>query len=163
MPVRYINPKTGDVHLHHKTEIEAMTEEDPKQSMDSAYARHQVQYEEDPEYRKKYQFASIRNYMELLQHIIHEDNVQKGFWDQERNVGEALALVHSEISEALEGHRKNLPSEKIEGYDQLTEELADAIIRIMDLAGGLSLDLSDAIIEKIHHNRTRPYKHGKNY
>jgi NTP pyrophosphatase (non-canonical NTP hydrolase) len=55
------------------------------------------------------------------------------------------------------------PSEKIEGHLNFTEELADTVIRIMDLAGSLRLDLADAIIKKIDYNRTRPHKHGKRF
>ena len=106
--------------------------------------------------------ASENMLQELIDEI-HFDNVQKGFWDKERNVGEALALIHSEISEALEAHRKGLQSEKIEGYSGLTEELADAMIRIMDLAGGMGSPLESAIRAKLAYNRQRPYKHGKSY
>lgn len=94
---------------------------------------------------------------------------EKGFWDTERNVPEMLALVHSEISEALEEYRdgnmerdygfdENFVVRKPEGFGV---ELADAVIRILDLAGGLNIPLADLIEEKLAYNRTRPQKHGK--
>lgn len=73
----------------------------------------------------------------------------------ERNVGELLALVHSEISEALEGHRKGLPDDKLPHRAMFEVELADAVIRILDLAGGLELDLGGAIMEKLAYNQKR--------
>jgi len=72
-----------------------------------------------------------------------------------RNVGEMLALVHSEVSEALEGHRKNLPDDKLPHRPMIEVELADAIIRIFDLAAGLGLDLGGAYVEKMAYNATR--------
>lgn len=73
-----------------------------------------------------------------------------------RNVGEMLCLVHSEISEAMEGHRKGLMDDKLPHRPMIEVELADAIIRIMDLAGGLNLDLAGALAEKLAFNTQRP-------
>lgn len=73
----------------------------------------------------------------------------------ERNVGEMLCLVHSEISEALEGHRKNLMDDHLPHRKMLEVELADAIIRILDIAAGLKLDLGGAFVEKMQYNATR--------
>lgn len=72
-----------------------------------------------------------------------------------RNVGELLCLVHSEISEAMEGHRKNLQDDKLPHRKMIEVELADAIIRIFDIAAGLKLDLGGAFEEKMEYNRTR--------
>jgi len=72
-----------------------------------------------------------------------------------RNVGELLALVHSEISEALEGHRKNLMDDKLPHRPMFEVELADTIIRIFDIAGGLGLDLGGAYEEKLAYNSQR--------
>ena len=71
-------------------------------------------------------------------------------------VAEKLVLIHSEISEALEGYRKNLMDDKLTHRPALEVELADAIIRIMDLAGALNLDIAGAIIEKMDFNARRP-------
>jgi NTP pyrophosphatase (non-canonical NTP hydrolase) len=73
----------------------------------------------------------------------------------QRNVGELLALVHSEISEALEGHRKNLMDDKLPHRKMFEVELADAIIRIFDIAAGLNLDLGGAYVEKMAFNAQR--------
>lgn len=67
-----------------------------------------------------------------------------------------LALIHSEISEALEGHRKGKQDEHLPERSSLEVELADACIRIFDLAGALDLDLGNAIIEKLRYNAIRP-------
>ena len=72
-----------------------------------------------------------------------------------RNVGEMLMLVVSEISEAMEGHRKNLPDDKLTSRTMLEVELADAMIRICDIGYGLGLDLGGAFVEKLAFNRTR--------
>ena len=72
-----------------------------------------------------------------------------------RNVGEMLALVHSEVSEALEGHRKNLNDSHLPARKAIEVELADAVIRIFDLAGYLNLDLGGAYAEKLIYNARR--------
>ena len=71
-------------------------------------------------------------------------------------VAEKLCLIHSEISEAMEGHRKGLPDDKLPHRQMLEVELADAAIRIFDLAGAMGLDIGGAIAEKLNFNAQRP-------
>jgi NTP pyrophosphatase (non-canonical NTP hydrolase) len=78
----------------------------------------------------------------------------------QRNIGELLCLVHSEISEAMEGHRKGLMDDKLPHRPMIEVELADAVIRIFDMAGGLGLDLGGAFQEKMAYNAVRAdHKH----
>lgn len=93
---------------------------------------------------------------------IHDNNVKAGWWTdlntgerKDRNVGELLCLVHSEISEAMEGIRKNLKDDKLPHRSMFEVELADAIIRIFDIAGAYNLDLGGAMQEKIDFNKSR--------
>lgn len=72
-----------------------------------------------------------------------------------RNIGELLCLVHSEVSEAMEGARKGLMDDKLPHRSMLEVELADAVIRIMDMSGGLGLDVPGAIAEKLAYNAGR--------
>lgn len=72
-----------------------------------------------------------------------------------RNIGELLCLIHSEIAEAMEGARKGLMDDKLPHRSMLEVELADALIRICDMAGGLKLDLAGAIAEKLAYNAQR--------
>lgn len=67
-----------------------------------------------------------------------------------------LALVHSEVSEALEGYRKNLQDDHLPSRKMFEVELADAVIRIFDLAGAQNLDLGGALLEKLIYNQQRP-------
>ena len=73
----------------------------------------------------------------------------------QRNVGELLCLIHSEISEALEGHRKDLMDDHLTHRKMFEVELADAIIRIFDTAEGMGLDLGGAFEEKMTYNANR--------
>jgi hypothetical protein len=70
-------------------------------------------------------------------------------------VAQKLCLSHSEISEAMEGHRKGLMDDKLPHRPMIEVELADAVIRICDLAGALKLDLGGAIAEKMAFNAQR--------
>lgn len=75
--------------------------------------------------------------------------------DREVNVGEKLMLIVSEISEAMEAHRKGLMDDKLPHRPGVEVELADAVIRIFDLAGCGKLDLAGAILEKLAYNASR--------
>lgn len=73
----------------------------------------------------------------------------------QRNHGELIALIHSELSEALEADRKDLMDDKLPHRKGLEVELADAMIRIFDMAGGLQLDIGGALQEKLEYNKQR--------
>jgi NTP pyrophosphatase (non-canonical NTP hydrolase) len=80
---------------------------------------------------------------------------------REHNDGELIALMHSELSEALEGHRHgNPPSDHIPEFSALEEEMADVIIRIMDYSEKRKLNVAVAIIAKLAFNAGRGSKHG---
>lgn len=74
---------------------------------------------------------------------------------KERNVGEMLMLCVSEIAEAMEGHRKDLMDDKLSHRKAFEVEIADTLIRILDLAEGLGLDLGGAFVEKMSYNSQR--------
>ena len=103
--------------------------------------------------------------VEDLQELCHAQSVKAGWWPQLAPGGDGLhpldvpsklALIHSEISEAMEGHRKGLMDDKLPHRLMFEVELADAMIRIMDLAGATGCDLAGAIEEKLTYNRIRP-------
>lgn len=80
----------------------------------------------------------------------------KGFWDTGRSTPEMLCLIHSEISEALEADRDG-------DGEMLAEELADAVIRIFDMACGLGINIGEEIAKKHQKNLDRPRLHGRRY
>jgi NTP pyrophosphatase (non-canonical NTP hydrolase) len=73
----------------------------------------------------------------------------------QRNKGELIALIHSELSECLEGYRKDLMDDHLLHRKMEEVELADALIRIFDYAGGYGLDIGGAFVEKMEYNRNR--------
>lgn len=79
-----------------------------------------------------------------------------GWWNEDKpDVPRLLMLCVSELSEAMEGHRKDLMDDHLPDRKMLEVELADAVIRIFDMAGGLNLDIAGAISEKLIYNTTR--------
>lgn len=88
--------------------------------------------------------------------MVHCTARSKGFWNKvEANpLPRLIALMHSELSEALEADRK------CEGDQKIAEELADCMIRILDAAEGLGLPVVDAMVRKAEKNKTRPMMHG---
>lgn len=113
---------------------------------------------------------------------IHENAKAHGFFDEERNIGEILCLIHSEVSEALGADRVNgychvvvrgvlgwTNDDNFSSYYKETvkgtfeEEMADIVIRVMDLCAFKNIDLEGHIKAKMRYNSLREYKHGKKY
>ena len=111
--------------------------------------------------------------MELnkLRDEIHQNAVDHGWWNEERHFGSLIALMHAELSEALEEYRnKRNPTEIYYSWENsetdepkpegIPVELADCIIRILDYCGKEGIDIEEAIRIKHEYNKTRPYRHG---
>ncbi len=106
-----------------------------------------------------------------LQKECYRISKEHGWWEEKRNIGEVIALMHSELSEALEEWRKSEHEvtdiyfspgmtpllHKPEGFGI---ELADCIIRILDNAEDLGIDIAECLKLKMAYNETRPYRHG---
>jgi NTP pyrophosphatase (non-canonical NTP hydrolase) len=101
-------------------------------------------------------------YLRAFSALISEWNEYQGFWSS-KNTGEKIALMHSELSEALEADREKLKSVKIPEFTGVEEELADCIIRILDYSGHHKLRLGEAFAAKLAFNLGRPRMHGKGY
>jgi NTP pyrophosphatase (non-canonical NTP hydrolase) len=89
----------------------------------------------------------------MLAGDIEEVNRANGWYDESRTFGEDIALLHSEVSEAFEGWRNN-------DMENVAEELADILIRLLDTASRHNVDLYAETKRKIEKNRERGYKHG---
>jgi len=87
--------------------------------------------------------------------IAHGDSLKAGWHDTPRDKGTFIALMHSELSECLEGERKDLMDDKLPHRKMAEVELADTVIRIADYCGLHGYDLEGAIIEKLAYNRVR--------
>lgn len=95
---------------------------------------------------------------------IHNWARGKGFWDGERNDGEMIALMHSELSEAVESLRDpKAPAPHSLDDHSTTMEMADAVIRIMDYCHARGFPLAEAIVRKMAVNEEREHRHGKRF
>ena len=102
---------------------------------------------------------------DVLQQYCNQASYDAGWWvnpktgvntkDNPMCFSQKLCLIHSEISEAMEGDRKGLKDDKLPHRDMREVELADAVIRIFDLAGAYGMDLGGAIAEKMQYNANR--------
>jgi len=108
-----------------------------------------------------------------LSYSIYVDNEKKGFWNLDAegvgfSVDQKLLLIAGEVIEAHEEYRSNddlshvyyREDGKPEGFEF---ELADVLIRTLDLAGALGIDIGARVEEKLKFNRSRPHKHGRNF
>jgi NTP pyrophosphatase (non-canonical NTP hydrolase) len=101
------------------------------------------------------EFESAAIAADRLQKVCHGLARSAGWWDNPRETGTLLMLCVSELAEAMEGDRKGLQDDKLPHRKMLEVELADAVIRIFDMAGGLRLDVGGAIAEKLKYNIDR--------
>jgi NTP pyrophosphatase (non-canonical NTP hydrolase) len=113
------------------------------------------------EYVGKLAREAFKEAFGLLQAAAFNTARDKGWWDKDPNHAEQIALMHSELSEALEFLRHGNPqSDHIPEFSGLEEELADVIIRIMSYAGKTGLKISEAVLAKMEFNAGRPHMHG---
>lgn len=114
-------------------------------------------------------YVTSEVHLNMMKEICRGSSMAAGWPDRE--VGTCLMLIVSEIAEAMEGDRKNLMDDKLPHRKMIEVELADAIIRILDLCGRLELDIGGAFSEKLRYNQTREdhkpenraLEHGKKY
>jgi NTP pyrophosphatase (non-canonical NTP hydrolase) len=106
--------------------------------------------------------VTIVNGIDTLIDTCYDASYEAGWWHDlntgeklQRNKGEMLMLMVSEIAEAMEAVRKNLMDDKLPDRPGVEVELADCVIRIADYCGGFDLDLGGAIVEKLEYNRNR--------
>lgn len=108
-----------------------------------------------------YSFGSFVAELGYVGQLAYNNAQEKGFHDNPVGDGTRIALIHSELSELLDGLRNGNPtSEHIPEYTTAEEEAADVLIRLMDLCHLKGWKLGGAVESKMRYNQTRPHKHG---
>ncbi len=98
--------------------------------------------------------SEVLKALNVLADDIYQTATDKGWHVNTVPFPAQIALIHSELSEALQADRKR------EGDAAVTEELADVVIRVLDTARDQKLDIAGAIVKKAEANKARPYRHG---
>jgi NTP pyrophosphatase (non-canonical NTP hydrolase) len=104
------------------------------------------------------------SFIESWNHVaqeVHATAKEKGWWDHDRNDGEIIALLHSELSEALEALRHGNPADvKLPNFSSVEVELADVVIRLADYGAARGYRIAEAVEAKMAFNATRTHRHG---
>lgn len=113
---------------------------------------------------KEYVYGKFVDFFGNVSRSVHANARAHGWWEEPREDGTLIALIMSEAAEALEALRKgNKPDEHCPQFSGAEVELADVVIRIMDMAEARGWNVAGAIVAKHEFNKGRPYKHGKEF